>query len=476
VKFFAQSLVLFALLSLALEAAQPNIVLILTDDQGWNDVSYHGGEIPTPNIDRIANEGVKLERYYACPVCSPTRAGLMTGRYAIRFGMQRAVCRPFLEIGVPPSEEMLPEMLARAGYRNRGMVGKWHIGHATRKYHPLNQGFKFFLGHYNGNIDYFTHLREGELDWHSGFETNFDEGYSTNLIADTSVDYINRHAGDGPFFLYVPFNAPHAPYQVPEKWLSPFASVKDERRRVYMAMVAALDDAIGRILDAIDSKGIADDTLVWFASDNGGQVAADNSPLRAGKGTVYEGGTRVVSALRWPNGVAGDGREVSGTMSYLDIWPTLRRVAGLSAQEGPGEPLDGRDMFDVIAGTAKPEPREFFSFYDRYGSESLAMIDGDWKIVRQGLPILGANPDDAPPDYYQSNRAADEVPTIELFNIRDDPNEERDLAAREPARVTRLLEKLKEFRSIRKDGGVPPMGGPNPPDWKAPKQWTMSLE
>ena len=243
------------LLQALLQASQPNIVLIVSDDQGWNDVSYHGGAIPTPNIDRIAQEGVQLERYYACPVCTPTRAGLMTGRYPIRFGMQRAVCRPFLKVGVPPAEETLPEMLGRAGYRYRGAAGKWHIGHAFRKYHPLNQGFNFYIGHYNGNIDYFTHFREGELDWHRGFEANFDEGYSTDLIADAAVDYIDRRAGDGPFFLYVPFNAPHTPFQVPDKWLPPFAQVENEKRRIYMAMVAALDAAVGRILEAIDRNG-----------------------------------------------------------------------------------------------------------------------------------------------------------------------------------------------------------------------------
>ena len=464
------------LLQALLQASQPNIVLIVSDDQGWNDVSYHGGAIPTPNIDRIAQEGVQLERYYACPVCTPTRAGLMTGRYPIRFGMQRAVCRPFLKVGVPPAEETLPEMLGRAGYRYRGAAGKWHIGHAFRKYHPLNQGFNFYIGHYNGNIDYFTHFREGELDWHRGFEANFDEGYSTDLIADAAVDYIDRRAGDGPFFLYVPFNAPHTPFQVPDKWLPPFAQVENEKRRIYMAMVAALDAAVGRILEAIDRNGLTGGTLVWFASDNGGFSASDNSPLRAGKGTVYEGGIRVVSALRWPNGIPGGGRKVSGAMSYLDVWPTLRRVAGLGAAGGPGEPLDGEDMFDVIAGRRDPAPRAFYSYYERYGDEQLALIDGDWKIVRRGPPILGPNPADAPPAGHRSNLQASKEPTVELFNIRDDPHEERDLARRQIARVRRMIEQLKEFRALREDGGVPPMTAPAPADWKAPKHWTPAVE
>ncbi len=460
------------LLGPAHATARPNIVLILADDLGWSDVSFHGGAIPTPSIDRIAAEGVELDRFYACPVCSPTRAGLMTGRYPIRFGMQRAVCRPFLEAGVPASEETLPEMLGRAGYRHRGIAGKWHIGHAFRRFHPLNQGFLSFVGHFNGNIDYFTHHREGELDWHRGFEPNYDQGYSTDLIAEEAVRFIEGHAGDAPFFLYVPFNSPHTPLQVPDRWLEPFAGVEDGKRRVYMAMVASLDDAVGRILAALRRSGVDDDTLVWFASDNGGQALADNAPLRAGKGTVYEGGTRVAAALRWPGGLPGDGRKVTGLISYIDVWPTLRRVAGLGAGNGPGEPLDGEDMLDVIAGRREAGKRQFFSYYERYGDEQLAVIDGDWKLVRRGPPILGPNPADAPPPGHQPRPAGSE--RVELFNLADDPLESADLARRETARVQAMIAMLRDFRALREDGGVPPMTAPTPPGWKAPPEWRMA--
>lgn len=458
----------------AVADGRPNIVLILADDLGWNDVSYHGGDIPTPSIDRIASEGVELDRFYACPVCSPTRAGLMTGRYPIRFGMQRAVCRPFLTVGVPPAEETLPEMLARAGYRQRGIAGKWHIGHAFRRFHPLNQGFTSFVGHYNGNIDYYTHFREGQLDWHRGFESNADEGYSTDLIADEAVRFIDQHAAGGPFFLYVPFNAPHTPLQVPDQWLSPFSGVEDERRRIYMAMVAAMDAAIGRILEALERTGVEDDTLVWFASDNGGQALADNTPLRAGKGTVYEGGTRVAAALRWPSRISGGGRRVTGLMSYLDVLPTLRRVVGLGGAGGPGEPLDGEDVFDVIAGTEPERQRRFFSYYERYGDEQLALISGDWKIVRRGAPILGANPADAPPLQLPARQREVRPVTVELFNLKTDPLERVDLAKRERERTQEMLSELKAFRAIRQDGGVPPMTAPTPEGWAAPERWMMA--
>ena len=458
----------------AVALARPNIVLILADDLGWNDVGYHGGQIPTPNIDRIANEGVQLDRFYACPVCSPTRAGLMTGRYPIRFGMQRAVCRPFLKVGVPASEETLPEMLGRAGYRHRGIVGKWHIGHAFRRFHPLNQGFGFFVGHYNGNIDYFTHKREGELDWHRGFDVNYDEGYSTDLIAKESVAFIDRYAADGPFFLYVPFNAPHTPLQVPGKWLAPFLQVEDERRRIYMAMVSALDAGIGEILAALRRNRVERDTLVWFSSDNGGQALADNAPLRAGKGTVYEGGIRVVAALRWPDGLPGNGRKVSGLVSYLDVLPTLRRVAGLGDAGGPGETLDGRDMLDVIAGNEPPTRRALFSYYERFGDEQLALIQGDWKIVRRGPPILGPNPADAPPPGHAALQKEPHPESVQLFNLAKDPLERRDLSRRQAERTRTMLEQLRAFRALREDGGVPPMTAPTPSGWTAPPTWRMA--
>ena len=446
---------------------------ILADDLGWNDVGYHGGDIPTPNIDRIAREGVELDRFYACPVCSPTRAGLMTGRYPIRFGMQRAVCRPFLTAGVPPSEETLPEMLGRLGYRHRGIAGKWHIGHAYRRFHPLNQGFTSFVGHFNGNIDYFTHKREGELDWHRGFEPNREDGYSTDLIADEAVRFVDLHAAGGPFFLFVPFNAPHTPLQVPSPWLEPFSGVEDERRRTYMAMVAAMDSAIGRVLEALERNGISNDTLVWFASDNGGQALADNTPLRAGKGTVYEGGTRVVAAIRWPSGLSGGGRRVTGMVRYIDVFPTLRRLAGMPGTAGPGEPLDGQDAWPLISGEVTEGPSELFSYFEHYNREQLALIDGRWKIVRRGPQILGPNPADAPPMSLPERQREPQPLQVELFNISEDPLERNDLSASEPGRVRQMLARLRELRALRPDGGVPPMTAPTPENWSAPREWQM---
>ena len=210
------------------EGSVPNIVLILADDLGWDDVSFHGQQIKTPNLDRLTREGVELSRFYVCPICSPTRAGLMTGRYPIRYGLMRAVLPPWREGGLDLDEVTLPQVLARAGYKHRGIFGKWHLGHSDVKYHPLRRGFTEFVGHYNGAIDYFTHEREGELDWHRGYESNHDKGYSTDLIADAAVDFIRRHAADNaPFLCYVPFNAPHSPLQAKEEDLDTYAHLAE---------------------------------------------------------------------------------------------------------------------------------------------------------------------------------------------------------------------------------------------------------
>lgn len=470
-----RTVLLGLLLALAAAAAPPNIVLIVSDDQGWNDVSFHGGEIRTPNIDRIAKEGVELDRFYVCPVCTPTRAGMLTGRYPIRFGMQRAVCRPFLEVGLPPEETTIPEMLALAGYSARAAIGKWHVGHAFERFHPLNQGFSFFYGHYNGNIDYFTHEREGQLDWHRNLYASRDKGYTTDLIADEAVRFIQNHSGDGPFFLYVPFNAPHTPLQVPDKWRDLYASIADEDRRTYAGMIAAMDDGIGRILNALDESQLSANTLVWFTSDNGGARIGDNTPLRAGKGTVYEGGIRVAAAVRWPNGLSGGGRKVTWPISYIDVLPTLQRLAGFPVDTVPStRPPDGVDVWDVIAGRKEPPHRRLFSYFERYQGELLAVIDWPWKLVRRGPPILGSNSEDAPPKGMAPVKL--DPLTVELFRLDTDPYEQHDLSDQHRDRVGELLEALRRFRAQRPRGGVPPMTAPPPPGWKAPVDWQMQVE
>src|SRR5690606_17729890 len=286
---------------------KPNIVIILADDLGWGDVGYKGGDIQTPHIDRLAKEGVILDNFYTAPICSPTRAGLLTGRYPDRFGLRQNVILPWSDFGVDTAEIFLSEMLADAGYGHRAAFGKWHLGHSRRAYLPLQRGFTHFYGHYNGAIDYFTHMREGELDWHRNEETCYDEGYATDLITKEAVASIKQYAEDSsPFFIYVAYNAPHSPLQAKEDDLLLYGYEKDKphdksgeqqfagkgntMRQTYSAMVTAMDRGIGEILSALTEAGIAEQTLVVFFSDNGAAPGHGGSSgkLRGAKFTEWE--------------------------------------------------------------------------------------------------------------------------------------------------------------------------------------------
>ncbi len=252
----------------------PHIVFFLADDLGWGDVGFHGGTIPTPHIDQLAERGVRLEQFYVQPVCSPTRGALLTGRYPMRLGLQVGVVRPWAKHGLPLDERTLPQALREAGYAT-AICGKWHLGHVSPEYLPTRRGFDRQYGHYNGALDYFTHIRDGGHDWHENDAANHDKGYATDLIADAAIEIIAGHDPGKPLFLYVPFNAPHTPLQAPASWVGKFAHIENKQHRIYAAMVACMDDAIGRILAALDEHGFArEETLVFFCSDNGGHPGA----------------------------------------------------------------------------------------------------------------------------------------------------------------------------------------------------------
>ena len=439
-------------------ARRPNIVLIVADDLGYQDVSFNGGKIPTPAIDRVATEGVNLTRFYACPVCSPTRAGLMTGRWPLRMGIMRAVIPPWRNWGIPADEKTVAELIADAGYPRRAIIGKWHLGHAAKKYHPLNNGFTYFYGHYNGAIDYWTHEREGETDWHRNWDTVHEEGYSTDLLGDDAARFIRESPAGDPFFLYLPFNAVHSPFQAPDADAARFADVADKTRRTYAGMTAAMDRAVGKVLAALDDRRLADNTFVLFFSDNGGVPrVGDNGPLRAGKATVYEGGTRVCAAARWPAGGIRGGKTVDGLMGYIDVYPTVKRLAGLADAADPN-PLDGVDVLDVMRGRAEAPQRDWFSYIHQGGpDEQLAVIDGPFKLVVHGPGIL--------------TDGARAKSRCELYHLGDDPREQTNVADRHADVVDRLWQKLRTFRSWKLDGV--PEYGEGRQGFKAPKDWVL---
>lgn len=440
-------------------AQKPNIVIIVADDLGWKDVGYHGGNIATPNLDRLATEGVQLENWHVAPLCSPTRAGLMTGRWPIRYGMGESVITPWRKWGLPKTERTIADLLAAAGYGRRGAVGKWHLGHYKKALLPLNRGFTSFYGHYNGAFDYFTHKREGELDWHRNFETSRDEGYSTDLIGREAANFIKKSSADEPFFLYVPFNAPHNPMQAKAADLVKYAKVEPKNRRIYSAMVDSMDQAIGVVLSALDQKKVADNTFVLFFSDNGAVSYGDNKPWRGGKGSVYEGGVRTPALVRWPAGGLSGGTKVDGMMGMIDVYPTIKKLVGVKPKDR--NRLDGIDVLDVMRGKMKAPVRDWFSYIAQGRPDQTAVCDGTWKVVVTGGSALDAVLDG-------SSR---KMPKVELFRLDRDPSESKNLLKEHPRVAAEMLKRLQAFRRHKIDGIPDFLEGKN--GFKAPKDWMI---
>lgn len=452
------------------KAAPPNVVLILADDLGWGDVSYHSPHrIQTPNIDRFAAEGIELDRFYVAPMCSPTRAGLMTGRYPIRFGLARAVIPPQRNFGLPVEERTLPEALARAGYRHRGIFGKWHLGHHQAQWHPLARGFTHFEGHYNGAIDYFTHQRDGEHDWHVNHTPVRRDGYATDLIAEAASRFIKEKSKESaPYFCYVPFNAPHSPFQAKQEDLDRFGVTRKNpsKEEWLKAMVWSLDEGVGQILKAIEDTGEAENTQVWFLSDNGGVggVPQHNAPLHGGKLTTFEGGVRVVASVRWPAAWRG-GRKLENTLGYIDVFPTVLESAGLNPAKGtiPGRELDGVSLVSLLNGSAPDFPeRDWYSYHGQSGQdkEFYGLKTKDWKLVVQGFDLRR----DGLTDTHE----------VFLYKMPDDLNETTNLANQNPAVVADLADKLIGYRRLQPDDAVTHFwvgreGFVPPKDWKMDK-------
>lgn len=425
---------LLALVSLgslsAFAADKPNVIILLADDLGYGDVGFHGSDIQTPNIDRLAAEGSQLEAFYSCPMCSPTRAGLMTGRYPIRYGLMRAVVPPQRDFGLDTSEETMADVFAKAGYKRRGIMGKWHLGHRRKQWLPTERGFTDSIGCYNGAIDYFTHERDGELDWHLNDEVLEEEGYATDLVAERAVAFIDSIPKDEPYFLYVPFNAPHSPFQAKESDLAKYAH-REGRSRILAAMIDSMDQAIGEILDAAERRGDLDDTFVLFFSDNGGvREIASNGELKGSKLTVYQGGIRVAAAAMWKNGGIVGGKRIRERMGYIDVLPTVKRMIG--ATEPSAKPLDGIDVLDAMRGKATLPDRTWFSYVDQNDSriEHLAANTDFWKLV-----IHRPAPDS---DATET--------TVELYEIKNDPYEKLEVGSRDPKSVKKRANQIAEAK------------------------------
>jgi len=420
-----------------LAIATPNIVFLVADDLGWNDVGYHGSEIQTPNIDAIAESGVRLERHYSYPWCSPTRAALMTGRSPLEIGVHGPFS-PNHGRGLPTDEHLLPQSFAAAGYQTIA-TGKWHLGNAHVKYFPHNRGFDRFYGHTSPGIDYFRHTAAGAYDWQRNGKSARDEGYSTSLIGNEAVRAILERDTDRPFLLYVAFNAPHTPLQAPPEYIEKYAHIEKESRRVFAAMVDCMDAAIGRILGTIESEGLARDTLVVFISDNGGLLAtdggADNSPLKGEKTQTWEGGIRTPAAVHWP-GVVEGGEVVDDLITVHDWFPTLLDATGVRGLNQKA--FYGQSVWSAIRDREPLGERTVVLGATGW----FAVFDGPWKLVHRPL------------GNGQTERT--------LYRIFEDPSESRDLAASEPAAFERLTGILEGF-SLGET-----ISGPTPGDERRP--------
>jgi arylsulfatase B len=439
----------------------PHILHIIADDLGWNDVGFHGSDIRTPNIDRLARESVVLDRFYVTPICSPTRAGVLTGLYPFRFGIWGGVVSPTKKHGLPSELETTPEYLSKLGYDHRAMFGKWHLGLASTLFHPLRHGMTEFYGHYNGAIDYFSRERFGQLDWHRNHDSVHEEGYSTELVGNAVVEFIDRHAGQRPLYAYVAFNAPHSPLQAlrsdlddygfdPTGKLAPNTDRKIAKRenasdygkrgkgnsirQTFAAMTTAMDRQIGRILDAIDRNGMREDTLVVFHSDNGADPkhGGSNEPLRGNKFTTREGGVRVVATMRWPREFPA-GATYESVASYVDLLPTMVAAAGGQ----PPERTDGVNLLPFLSGKAAPPERTI-------------LLDGETVVSDRWKLKAG-----------------------ELFDLKNDPNETTPVELAEKKVRSRLDQALQRYPSLV--GPAVESQLPDPEVWP-PREWKLPEE
>ena len=415
------------------KASSPNIVFIIVDDLGWADVAFHGGNAPTPHLDQLAKESLELSQHYVAPVCSPTRAGFLTGRCWSRFG----ITTPTNELALPWDTITLPRALKTRGYTTF-LAGKWHLG-SLPKWGPNHFGFDHSYGSLAGGISPWNHrYKKGpySLTWHRNHELLEERGHVTDLLTNETVRWIQNRSSH-PFFLYIPFTAVHLPIKEPEPWLArvPKTIVGDVPRH-YAACIMHLDHAIGRIIQTLKNSGIRENTLLVFTSDNGastvenndlkypdddcpkGLLPGNNHPLRGRKGDVYEGGTRVPTLVSWPNHIR-PGR-ILDPVQITDWMPTFCSMAGYEAENDLQ--WDGADISKLLIDQTPMPDRSIYTAGPRWRAKSLR--HGDWKLITHG---------------------SDESTKFELFNITKDPTESRDLANAYPKQVERMrlhLEKM----------------------------------
>ena len=403
------------------QTAKPNVVIIIADDLGWNDIGTRNSKIVTPNLVKLAKEGVELQRFYGYPVCSPARAGLLTGVLPRRLGLVNIIMPG--QAGITKATPALPAKLKSAGYTT-SLIGKWHLGNQNP---ALAVGFDHFYGFMGGEVDYQKHTdKRDKPDWQRDGKQIEESGYTTYLFADEASKQIRNRDKAKPFFLQVAFNAPHVDLAAPEDLVA-----KHKSDGLYGAVVEGLDIGIGRILTTLDDQGLRDNTLVIFVSDNGApRRTGSNAPLRGYKGSVDEGGIRTPAIVRWPKRVPA-GVKLDQPIAVIDLFPTIAAAANLPLTAELK--IDGVNQWPAIAG-GKTLPRPPFLV----ASSDIALFDGDWKLIETNA----------------GQRT--------LFNLKADISEAKDLLATQPEQAAKLgaqLDTLKKDLPAYAGGNIGPGGG-----------------
>jgi arylsulfatase A-like enzyme len=420
---------LFLIASPAFAAQRtPNILLILADDLGYGELSCQGNpQIPTPNIDSLAKGGIRFTSgYVSGPYCSPTRAGLMTGRYQERFGHEfnpGSAESALVNFGLPLTEKTMAERLKEAGYVT-GAFGKWHLGYKPESI-PTSRGFDEFFGFLGGAHGYLDSGGNKRNPIFRGTNVVTRVDFTTEAFAQEAMAFIEKHKAQ-PWFLYLPFNAVHGPLEAPQKYLARFANVNEPQRKIFAGMLSAMDDAVGMVFEKVRKEGLEQNTLIFFLSDNGGPTSATtsgNGPLRGFKSQTWEGGIRVPWIVYW-KGHLPAGKVDDRPVIQLDILPTA--LAAIGVQVRPEWKLDGVNLLPYLTGQNQGVPHE--ALYWRFGQQ-MALRKGDWKLVK-GMGSKGVENGEHP-----SKGSAQDA---ELYNLAQDIGEKNDLAQREPERLKDL--------------------------------------
>lgn len=439
---------LLASAALLQAAKRPNLVVILTDDQGYNDVGFNGcTDIPTPHLDQLAANGVKFTNgYVSYPVCGPSRAGLLTGRYQDRFGYTTnpSVDPSNPKAGLPLEEETIAQVLQKVGYKS-AVIGKWHMG-THPHFHPHKRGFDHFFGFLAGGLSYFPQLltlndlSEVERNWHwynikverDGEKIEIDD-YLTDELTNAAIDFVQKEAkARNPFFLYLAYNAPHAPLQATEKYLSRFTHIKEKDRRTYAAMVSAVDDGVGKLMETLRRQGLLEDTIVFFLSDNGGPIsknASNNAPLRGAKSDLFEGGIRVPFAMQW-KGTIPAGQTYEEPIISLDIMGTIAAITGVPISSD--RPLDGVNLVPYLTRKKTGAPHEQL-FWRKLEQQGMAVRSGSNKLVANSQ--------------RQKHYA--------LFDLKTDIHEDENLRWKKPQITKELVESWEIWNAQLKDRAFP---------------------